>query len=62
MNEYDNICKCECECHIDEMRVRHIVSCCGLCYEKYMNSDGQLDRFRFAKLMKKVKERYNENN
>jgi len=34
---------CDCHCHQEGAMVMHCVPCCGLTYEKYIKSNGEID-------------------
>jgi hypothetical protein len=35
---------CNCICHTEGIGVRHVVACCNVSYEKYINTDGEIDQ------------------
>lgn len=43
---------CMCGCHQDCNNLIHIVPCCDFCGQKYINSDGTLDRARYDELVR----------
>lgn len=48
MNEY-KICRCD--CHIKGTHILHVMRCCGLTYQKYINEDGSIDWALWHRLM-----------
>ena len=45
---------CMCHCHNEGNHVMHIMACCDLCGEKYINEDGSINEEKLEELMKKV--------
>lgn len=48
IKDTENVCMCE--CHYDDHKVMHFISCCDHINEKYITSDGVLDMNRYKKL------------
>jgi len=42
---------CTCICHQDGLQLSHIMPCCGLTYEKYIDIQGNVDIVRFTELL-----------
>jgi hypothetical protein len=51
---------CMCSCHQDGLKVMHCFACCELCYDKYIDKDGNLDIIRFNKLSEEAIQRRKE--
>jgi len=51
---------CMCSCHQDGAEVMHCIACCELCYDKYIDKDGNLDIIRFNKLSEEAIQRRKE--
>lgn len=47
----DKFSFCFCHCHTDGLALKHVVACCSLCYDKYINNNGQLDTDRLKLLI-----------
>ena len=58
MTRKQHICKgltyCECGCHMDGFNLMHFMSCCDLCYNKYIDAEGNIDMERVNKAVNKV--------
>jgi len=44
---------CTCACHREGMSVMHIIPCCDLTYQKYLDKDGDLIKEKLEKLLDK---------
>ncbi len=43
---------CLCDCHRDGCNLMHIMPCCGLCGQKYIETDGNFNNDRFQAAMR----------
>ena len=49
LNE-DEVCKCE--CHKLGITCMHFMPCCNLCYKKYINKDGNINKEFYKKVLR----------
>jgi len=47
---------CECGCHKENNSVLHCIPCCSMCYEKYIDSQGNLNITKWGNVRRKVYE------
>ena len=58
MSKVLHVCRglnyCECGCHMDGFNLMHIIACCDLCYDKYIDVEGKIDMARVNKAVDKA--------